>query len=515
MTNTPPANNLVSKERFKDFRLEAEYKLSPKGNSGIYLRGRYEMQVLDDAGTAPEAHGHMAIYSRRAPDVNASKPAGEWQTVQITIVGNCVTAVLNGKTVHNNAQHRRHHRRGARRQGNRARSDHDPGGSREGVVPEGDGDADHGRRPTRRSSLYSVHGPARDACGPTRRSRACSRTDRLRRERTTPARRHIRRDAAACSTSDRPALRPENSPRIAGAFSSSVGHRLLERGPAESLVPMDLIEVETERPDRDPAATSQLNPPSPADRIDAHRVDRHRTVEKPLQRLERIAGARERRLAQTPLGLVEDVPGGNHVVAAVSSRPPVADTRSINARPASSLAIRWPRPPSCRPLTICARLAEMEVEQDRHDPRPDDAPPSASNASMSRNTSSSSAGRQAVASKRMPDRPSHSMKNRTREIPSAARMARVRSSRSSESLRGPIRPRRARRSCRSRCRSRSMAGSLRPRTGLCSNRAGDNGRRSNLTKTGRRAGSRVPAPSDGAAAPGNAAPSSTWSARDR
>ena len=104
MTNTPPANNLVSNERFKDFRLDAEYKLSPKGNSGIYLRGRYEMQVLDDAGTPPEAHGHMAIYARRAPDVNASKPAGEWQTVQITLVGNCVTAVLNGKTVHNNAR---------------------------------------------------------------------------------------------------------------------------------------------------------------------------------------------------------------------------------------------------------------------------------------------------------------------------------------------------------------------------------------------------------------------------
>ncbi len=104
MTNTPPANNLVSKEKFKDFRLEAEYKLSPKGNSGIYLRGRYEMQVLDDAGKPTEAHGHMAIYSRKAPDVNASKPAGEWQTTQITLVGNCVTVVLNGKTVHNNAR---------------------------------------------------------------------------------------------------------------------------------------------------------------------------------------------------------------------------------------------------------------------------------------------------------------------------------------------------------------------------------------------------------------------------
>jgi hypothetical protein len=104
MTNVPKANNLVSRERFKDFRVDAEYKLSTKGNSGIYLRGRYELQVLDDFGSPPESHGHMAIYGRRAPDVNASKPAGEWQTAQITIVGNCVTAVLNGKTVHDNAR---------------------------------------------------------------------------------------------------------------------------------------------------------------------------------------------------------------------------------------------------------------------------------------------------------------------------------------------------------------------------------------------------------------------------
>ena len=104
MGNAPKANNLISKERFKDFRLDAEYKLSPKGNSGIYLRGRYELQVLDDAGTEPERHGHMAIYARKAPDVNASKPAGEWQTAQITLVGNCVTVVLNGQNVHNNAR---------------------------------------------------------------------------------------------------------------------------------------------------------------------------------------------------------------------------------------------------------------------------------------------------------------------------------------------------------------------------------------------------------------------------
>jgi len=104
MTNDPKANNLVSKEKFQDFRLDAEYKISPKGNSGIYLRGRYEMQVLDDPGTPADVHGHMSLYARRAPAVNASKPAGEWQTAQITVVGNCLTAMLNGQKVHDNVR---------------------------------------------------------------------------------------------------------------------------------------------------------------------------------------------------------------------------------------------------------------------------------------------------------------------------------------------------------------------------------------------------------------------------
>ena len=105
MTNQPKANNLVSKEKFRDFRLDAEYKLSEKGNSGIYLRGRYEMQVLDDFGrTDDREHGHMSIYSAKAPLVNASKKAGEWQTAQVTVVGNCVSATLNGQKIHDNSK---------------------------------------------------------------------------------------------------------------------------------------------------------------------------------------------------------------------------------------------------------------------------------------------------------------------------------------------------------------------------------------------------------------------------
>lgn len=103
MTNTPHANNLVSKQRFLDFMIQAEYKLETNSNSGIYLRGRYELQVLDDYGKPAGTHSHMSIYGWTAPMVNASKQVGEWQTMQATVVGNKVTVFLNGQKVHDNA----------------------------------------------------------------------------------------------------------------------------------------------------------------------------------------------------------------------------------------------------------------------------------------------------------------------------------------------------------------------------------------------------------------------------
>ena len=102
ITNGEKANNLVSTQTFKDFRIQAEYKVAEKSNSGIYLRGRYELQVLDDYGKEPEEHQHMAIYAWVKPAVNASRKAGEWQTMEATIVANKVTVVLNGTKVHDN-----------------------------------------------------------------------------------------------------------------------------------------------------------------------------------------------------------------------------------------------------------------------------------------------------------------------------------------------------------------------------------------------------------------------------
>lgn len=96
-------NNLVSKEKFQDFKVQAEYAIAKGSNGGIYLRGRYEMQLLEDAGQPVNLQSHMSIYGRTAPAVNASKPADEWQTVEIIVVGNRVSVMLNGQKLHDNS----------------------------------------------------------------------------------------------------------------------------------------------------------------------------------------------------------------------------------------------------------------------------------------------------------------------------------------------------------------------------------------------------------------------------
>jgi hypothetical protein len=105
LTNQAGANNLVSKEKFQDFKIEAEYKLGEHANSGIYVRGRYELQLVDDAAdtTTRRDFGHMAIYGRTPPSTNASKPPNEWQTMEAIVVGNRVTVTLNGTRVQDNA----------------------------------------------------------------------------------------------------------------------------------------------------------------------------------------------------------------------------------------------------------------------------------------------------------------------------------------------------------------------------------------------------------------------------
>ena len=94
--------NLRTERDFEDFRLTIEARPTKGSNSGIYLRGIYEVQVLDSYGKPLDSHNMGAIYSRITPSVAAEKPAGEWQTLDITLVDRHATVILNGKTIIDN-----------------------------------------------------------------------------------------------------------------------------------------------------------------------------------------------------------------------------------------------------------------------------------------------------------------------------------------------------------------------------------------------------------------------------
>jgi hypothetical protein len=93
--------DLITEGTLQDFVLRFEYKVPKGANSGVYLRGRYEIQILDDYDRGqPSKGGNCAIYSQAAVAKFASKPAGQWQTVEATIVGNKISVILNGVKVH-------------------------------------------------------------------------------------------------------------------------------------------------------------------------------------------------------------------------------------------------------------------------------------------------------------------------------------------------------------------------------------------------------------------------------
>jgi len=94
--------NLRTAREFDDFNLQIEFRVPKNGNSGVYLRGIYEIQVADSYGKKNDSHNCGALYSRIMPSENVSKPAGEWQTFDITLVDRHLTLIHNGqKTIDN------------------------------------------------------------------------------------------------------------------------------------------------------------------------------------------------------------------------------------------------------------------------------------------------------------------------------------------------------------------------------------------------------------------------------
>lgn len=94
--------NLRTDAEFEDFNLKTEVRTQEGSNSGIYLRGIYEVQIMESFGKPLDSHHMGALYSRITPSVNAEKPVGEWQTLDITLVDRHLTVILNGKTIIDN-----------------------------------------------------------------------------------------------------------------------------------------------------------------------------------------------------------------------------------------------------------------------------------------------------------------------------------------------------------------------------------------------------------------------------
>jgi hypothetical protein len=99
LTSEKSGSNLVTKDKFSDFKLHIEFRYPKESNSGIYLRGRYEVQVSDSYGKSPLVDEFGAVYGFIIPTEMAAKMAGEWQAYDITLIGRMITVVANGKTI--------------------------------------------------------------------------------------------------------------------------------------------------------------------------------------------------------------------------------------------------------------------------------------------------------------------------------------------------------------------------------------------------------------------------------
>jgi hypothetical protein len=99
LRNPASGSNLATDATFTDFKLHIEFRYPKGSNSGVYLRGRYEVQIEDGEGEEPPNNQIAGIYGFLSPNQQCTKGAGVWQTYDITLVGRLVTVVFNGREV--------------------------------------------------------------------------------------------------------------------------------------------------------------------------------------------------------------------------------------------------------------------------------------------------------------------------------------------------------------------------------------------------------------------------------
>lgn len=101
LKNLKAGANLITNASFMDFKLHIEFRYTKGENSGIYLRGRYEVQIIDSKDSEPSDILFGGVYGFLEPNAMAAKEAGEWQSYDITLIGRRVTIVANGLTIIN------------------------------------------------------------------------------------------------------------------------------------------------------------------------------------------------------------------------------------------------------------------------------------------------------------------------------------------------------------------------------------------------------------------------------
>jgi Domain of Unknown Function (DUF1080) len=99
MVSPASGSNIMTDQLFRDFKLHIEFRYPKGSNSGVYLRGRYEIQIVDSKGKEPTRDYLGAIYGFLPPTEMMAKDAGEWQSYDVTLYGRLVTLAVNGKTV--------------------------------------------------------------------------------------------------------------------------------------------------------------------------------------------------------------------------------------------------------------------------------------------------------------------------------------------------------------------------------------------------------------------------------
>jgi hypothetical protein len=105
LTSPRSGSNLISEQKFTDFKLHVEFRYQKGSNSGVYLRGRHEVQIEDNPKEMhPSSTLFSGVYGFLTPNEIAALGPDQWQTYDITLIGRMVTIVANGKTVISNQE---------------------------------------------------------------------------------------------------------------------------------------------------------------------------------------------------------------------------------------------------------------------------------------------------------------------------------------------------------------------------------------------------------------------------